>query len=202
MRQPPAKVILVGIVTLFILPLAMAWILYASSFRTPVNGTANLGQLVLPMVPLDWTGVSTMALDHANQSLEGFWVIVYHLPKRCEQHCLKHVTQLRQLHRASGRNRDRIKIILFSELVPGAELSHDLLGIYPAFNLASKPSTGFTNSLRQAGRNSALHDTTAVFYLVDPLGNIMMTYSGDDGPGNMSKDLKTLLTWSKLDKRT
>jgi hypothetical protein len=80
-------------------------------------------------------------------------------------------------------------------------LSHELLSIYFAFHLASLPSPEFTSSLSQADHNSSPEDWAAVFYLVDPLGNIMMTYSGDEAPGKMSKDIKTLLTWSKLDER-
>jgi hypothetical protein len=142
-----------------------------------------------------------VALDSMNQSLDGAWVIIYKLPVRCAVPCLKLAAKLRQLHRASGRNSDRIKIVLLSEHAFDPALSRDLLGIYSGFNLASLPSPEFTSSLRQADHNSSLEDAAA-FYLVDPLGNIIMTYSGDEGPDKMSTDLKTLLTWSKLDERT
>jgi hypothetical protein len=36
-------------------------------------------------------------------------------------------------------------------------------------------------------------------YLVDPLGNIMMFYAPGADPNDLSRDLKRLLTWSKLD---
>jgi hypothetical protein len=39
-------------------------------------------------------------------------------------------------------------------------------------------------------------------YLVDPLGNIMMFYGADSDPNDLKKDLKRLLTWSKLDEQS
>ncbi len=35
-------------------------------------------------------------------------------------------------------------------------------------------------------------------YLVDPLGNVMMTYEAHDSMSKLRKDLKKLLKWSKL----
>ena len=201
MKQISPRVILLAIMTLFILPLALAWILYTNPFRGQMNNSGNLGRLVLPIVPLQWTGASIVAPSNAHQTLEGFWVIIYILPPHCEEPCLKQVAELRQLHRATGRNRDRVKIVLLSEPAFDPLLRHDLLSLYSGFNLASLPSAEFAGSLRQADHNSSPAGSAAVFYLVDPLGNIMMTYSGDEGPGKMSKDLKTLLTWSKLDER-
>ena len=36
-------------------------------------------------------------------------------------------------------------------------------------------------------------------YLIDPLGNIMLFYAAGFDPNDLKKDLKRLLTWSKLD---
>jgi hypothetical protein len=36
-------------------------------------------------------------------------------------------------------------------------------------------------------------------YLLDPLGNIMLFYAAGFDPNDLKKDLKRLLTWSKLD---
>ena len=41
--------------------------------------------------------------------------------------------------------------------------------------------------------------TAGQTYLVDPLGNIMMAYEAGSDPNHLKKDLKRLLTWSKLD---
>jgi hypothetical protein len=36
-------------------------------------------------------------------------------------------------------------------------------------------------------------------YLIDPLGNIILFYAAEYDPNDLKKDLKRLLTWSKLD---
>ncbi|MGH8035967.1 MAG: hypothetical protein ACREO9_12125, partial [Lysobacterales bacterium] len=71
-----------------------------------------------------------------------------------------------------------------------------LLDIYPGFTLASLPSAEFSHALRRADQSDGFPAEISDLYLVDPLGNIMMTYSGDAGAEKMSKDLKILLTWS------
>jgi hypothetical protein len=43
--------------------------------------------------------------------------------------------------------------------------------------------------------------TKGDIYLIDPLGNIMMYYAADADPNHIRKDLKRLLTWSKLDEQ-
>ena len=48
-------------------------------------------------------------------------------------------------------------------------------------------------SIPQAGEGST--------YLIDPLGNIMMSYAAGFDPNDLKRDLKRLLTWSKLDEQ-
>ena len=43
--------------------------------------------------------------------------------------------------------------------------------------------------------------TPGSLYLLDPLGNIMMFYAAGFDPNDLKKDLKRLLTWSKLDEQ-
>ena len=42
-------------------------------------------------------------------------------------------------------------------------------------------------------------DVAGSVYLIDPLGNIMLFYAAGFDPNDLKKDLKRLLTWSKLD---
>ena len=202
MKPLPPRMILLLIVTLFVLPLALAWMMFTGSIPYKSENTRNLGQLVIPMVPLDWSGVVTAEGSSATDSLGGFWVILYAMPASCTKPCQDLVTKLRQVHLASGQNLDRIKIALLLRSKPGASMANDLLGIYPRFKLLSHPAQNFSSALGQAGSNSSGKDKDPAIYLVDPLGNIMMTYNGDDGPSKLNKDLTRLLTWSKLDKRS
>lgn len=202
MKRLSARMALVAIIFLFVLPLILAWLLFSGSFGFRPAATANAGQLVQPVVPLPWNGI---ILDGNSQNprmeMEGFWVIIFPLPEVCVTVCLERVAQLRQLHRTTGRNQESLKILLLSGLAPSPEFRNELLRIYSEFSLGSQPSKEFADALELALNSEQNSDADSRFYLVDPLGNIMMTYSGDSAPEKMRKDLKMLLTWSNQDKR-
>jgi len=202
MSRFSARISLLAIILVFALPLVFAWFLYSGVIGIRPAATENLGTLVQPVVPVKWKGLS-LEIDggRSQPGMEGHWVIVYPLPDDCSTDCLDLVTQLRQLHRATGRNQGSIKILLLSRLLPDPDLSRELLRIYAEFSLGSRPSVEFSNAMQRALPDVQSPSVNSRFYLVDPLGNIMMTYSGDDAPEKMRKDLKMLLTWSNQDKR-
>ncbi len=202
MRPLSSRMVLLLILALFITPLAIAWMMYTGTIRFTPDHTRNLGQLVIPTVPVDWSGVTAAGSNSSNQSIDGFWVVLYELPVSCTRRCLELAAELRQVHLAAGLDRNRIKITLLLAPKQAESLSGELLGIYPGFHLVFHPSQDFSSALRRARSNPFTRDDEPVLYLVDPLGNIMMTYNGKDSPSMLSKDLNRLLTWSKLDKRS
>jgi cytochrome oxidase Cu insertion factor (SCO1/SenC/PrrC family) len=202
MKLQPARIMLLTIMAIFLLPLVIAWLMYAGPIDYRPDKTRNLGRLVVPVVPIDWTGVSALDGSFTARGVEGSWVILYPVPRHCENLCLEQITRLRQVHRAAGREQDRIRIVLLFDSTSSLPRKDEILNIYPNFNLATNPTHAFADALRNAGDNSALNDEIPGLYLVDPLGNIMMTYSGKDDADKLSKDLHRLLNLSKLDKRT
>lgn len=201
MRSLSSTMVLLLIVALFTLPLASAWMMYTGAIRFAPEHTRNLGHLVLPAVPVDWSGVIASDSSPSEQLFDGFWVILYELPAACTRHCVELAAGLRQVHIASGLQRNRIRIALLLAPKQAETLGDELLGIYPRFNLISRPGQDFSAALRHANSKRFSGNDEPVMYLVDPLGNIMMTYNGKDSPCMLSKDLNRLLTWSKLDKR-
>ena len=65
----------------------------------------------------------------------------------------------------------------------------------------------YVANIQDDGLAAALGDVAAAnggqvensVYLIDPLGNIMLFYAAGFDPNDLKKDLKRLLTWSKLD---
>jgi len=87
----------------------------------------------------------------------------------------------------------RIRIALLLPEVTPASAATRLQEIYPEFRLI----TSQDGTLEDAMARSA--NGAAATYLIDPLGNIMMVYKTGADPNDLKKDLKRLLTWSKLD---
>ncbi|HMB59945.1 MAG TPA: hypothetical protein VKN35_08540 [Xanthomonadales bacterium] len=200
MKPVAAKLSLVAILALFVFPLIFAWVTYSGLIDWQPEDTENLGQLVIPPVPLDWNRTELVGQPESN-GLHGHWVVLLPLQIPCQADCLIRVTQVRQVHRALGRHQDRVRIALLGEQTIPAEEMNTLHEIYRQFNLLEGPDVLFTEALQQVAEQQGALRGATLFYLVDPLGNIMMTYDGQDGPSKLSKDLKKLMAWSKLDTR-
>jgi len=183
------------IVAIFIMPLAAAYLMYSGSIDYDPVETRNLGTLVEPPVPVDLAALEPQRSDSASLSeLNDHWVVLHHLPDPCAEPCVDAVTSLRQVHRSTGRNQSRIRLLLVAEQ-RNPELTESLQSIYPSFYLAlSSPDLAAKiKDVPQADAGST--------YLIDPLGNIMMSYAAGFDPNDLKKDLKRLLTWSKLDEQ-
>ena len=202
MKSVPPRVTLLLILAMFALPLMLAWMMNSGSIRLTSGDTLNLGNLVSPVVPLDWSGVEPIAHGAETSGFSGFWVILSTVPTDCNAQCLESVTMLRQVHRASGKDQNRIKVTLLVDPAVSQAGINELLAIDPGFNLVKNPSAEFVASLALAGGMGSPMGGQATIYLLDPLGNIMMTYNGESSPNSLSKDLKRLLTWSTQDKRS
>ncbi len=191
---------LVTILCLFLLPLLLAWFMYDGTLDMAPTNKANHGNLVEPPVSLSWSDVDQDAAELSSTALEGHWVILYPAYQSCGRECIDDITQLRQVHVATGRNQDRVRIALLFDVLPQEPQRSELLKIHPRFVFTAAPSTLFTQALQQIQASQSAGNRPA-FYLVDPLGNIMMTYGREHSMSDLNKDLKRLLTWSKLDNR-
>ena len=197
MRLSP-RIYLLIIAAMFLVPLLLAWFMYSGTIEYKPASTRNLGELVEPPLPTSWDGVDIIGVDGqvtaaAGEDLAKHWVILQPVPAQCDDPCVQHVTQLRQIHRAAGRDQSRVRnALLLTEPVSPKTITH-LQQIYADFRLLRNRDGSLESAMSQA---SEAADST---YLIDPLGNIMMLYAAGADPNHLKKDLKRLLTWSKLD---
>jgi cytochrome oxidase Cu insertion factor (SCO1/SenC/PrrC family) len=204
------RLALLIIAAMFLLPLLLAWLMYSGSLDFKPASTRNLGTLIEPPVPIDWTatvvlsGEKNLAAD-PEQGIDVFdehWVILQPVPAGCDDSCLKEISSLRQIHRASGRQQFRIRLALLLDESSPADQAHSLLAIYPKFHLITDPSGLLPEALASIQQNlSGQAGPAKGVYMIDPLGNIMMYYKAGSDPNYIKQDLKRLLTWSKLDKQ-
>jgi len=198
------RVALLVIAALFFLPLVLAWLMYTGTIEFQPHSTRNLGQLVQPPVPVDWAGVS---LDENGTQPVGaafarHWLILHAVPRPCNESCLQQVTDLRQIHRASGRQQSRLRLALLHDF-EDPEDKAALTGIYAEFQLIENPRGDLWRTLDQVATPGEPPTTArGSTYLIDPLGNIMLFYAAGYDPNDLKSDLKRLLTWSKLDEQS
>jgi peroxiredoxin len=191
---------LLAILALFLLPLLAAVLMFNGQLPRLSGETVNQGKLVQPPVVLDWSKAESTPGSNPITALQGSWVILFPLPPDCEQECLQKVTGLRQTHRATGREQQRIAMVLLTTSPLDEDSRQQFTRIYDQFILLSDTTASLQQSIQSANLQSNLSESTLNSYLVDPLGNIMMAYDSADSEMRLSKDLKRLLKWSKQDK--
>jgi len=195
------RVALLVIAAMFFLPLLLAWLMYTGTIEFRPHSTRNLGELVQPPLPIAWAEVY---LDgnpggSAEQAFSDHWVILHAVPSPCPAACLAGAADLRQVHRAAGRQQGRIRLAMLHDLESTAG-AIALQEVYEAFQLLQDPQGSLWKSLEQvAGRSQPAAPVRGSTYLIDPLGNIMLFYAAGYDPNDLKNDLKRLLTWSKLD---
>jgi cytochrome oxidase Cu insertion factor (SCO1/SenC/PrrC family) len=201
MRLNRPQITLLIIAMLFVTPLLVAMLMNSQWWGFQPASTTNLGQLVDPPRVLDETLLEVGGpAENAAFSTRGKWTILYPVRLPCEAGCLTDVQDLRQIHRASGRHRESLAVML---LIPrGGTLSaaQELLQTYAEYHLARDASGAVTELL--AGIGDLAQDGSPAAgqaFLVDPGGNIMMRYAPGFDPNHINKDLKRLLKWSKQD---
>jgi hypothetical protein len=206
--SPRVALVIIGAV--FFLPMALAWLMYTGKIEFRPVETRNRGELVQPLVPVSWDGVTGVGARDQTPGpgvfepahVEDHWTVLHALPAHCDSACVAHVTELRQVHRASGRQLGRIRLVL---LQPAADTSMatELRRIYPQFEIATDTGGSLEAALeRVATEHGTTGGTAGSTYLIDPLGNIMMYYEAGSDPNDLKSDLKRLLTWSKLDEQS
>jgi len=196
------RLALLIIAALFVLPLVLAWLTYSGLLDFKPGSTRNLGQLVEPPLSVDWSvtvthpGDADLAAEpeHGSGVFEGYWVVLRPVPTDCNDSCLKKITGLRQIHRASGRQQMRFHLALLLDDSSPADQSQSLLAIYPQFNLIRDPSGLMWQALGEIQLNLYGQAGPARgVYIIDPLGNIMMYYEDGSDPEFIKQDLKRLL---------
>jgi hypothetical protein len=181
---------LIGIFALFFGPVILVMMMRSSWWQYQPANLKNEGYLVTP---------PTQLVLSPNEEFGKKWLILHVLDRPCEKACIDHVTALRQIHRATGRNQDHLGIVLLGKEAEDSDLQSRLEAIYPAFIQLSDPENLALPVL--ADINSKLADKSGESrpiqtYILDPMLNVILAYEVGSNPNNIHKDLKRLLKWS------
>jgi len=190
------KITLIGIFALFFGPLILVMLMRSSWWQYQPANLKNQGHLVQPPVHL------SLEQNQAKKA-EGKWLILYVLAQPCDQACIDHATSLRQIHRASGRERDHLAVVLLGpdDVEPG--LWPKLESIYPEFLLLTDTGTTALEILAAVNIGVAENtgDTSSIHtYVLDPMLNVILAYGANTSANDIHKDLKRLLKWSDQEK--
>jgi hypothetical protein len=190
---------LVLLAALFFVPLAVAfWLYYGPTSWRPVGGT-NKGDLVDPAVPLPAVALATPdGTRTGTDFLQGKWTIAYLGDGACDERCREALYLSRQSRIALNKDMDRVQRVFLAtgNCCDSAFLAaeHPDLAVAVLGNdadsqalLAKIPPLGGVPPAA-AGR----------LYVIDPLGNLVLSYSAAAPDKALLTDVKKLLRLSHI----
>ncbi len=188
--QARQRRLLIGVALMFFAPLAVSFLLYYGHGWHP-GGHVNKGELVQPAQPLPAAALPMASGGETDaQVLRHKWTMLYVQRGPCDDDCLRHLYDTRQVRTALDREMNRVQRMFIADpdccdLQKLREIHPDLIVVR-----AGPPAAALLALL--PGVNSDR------VYLVDPLGNLMMFYEPDAKPKGMLEDMKRLLRLSQI----
>jgi hypothetical protein len=188
---------LLALVALFGSTVAAAYILVAIGWHP--TSTKNYGELVQPARPLSEVTLIDISGARVANVLRGKWSLVYFGSLQCPPPCTEALYKMRQLEAAQGREAHRVRRVMIVTDAGSATILSGKLKDYVGTTVYVGPAP--------AVRELALQFTLPVgspldglhrLYVVDPLGNFMMSYPADADLRRINKDIGVLLRTSQV----
>jgi hypothetical protein len=194
---------LIGLALIFFAPLGLAFLLYYGHATWLPGGRVNAGDLVNPARPLPPLALPLWGSGDTDPNfLQGKWTFLYVVHGACGQSCLTRLYDTRQVRLALNRDMNRVQRVFIAD--PGCCEPQLLRGQHPDL-IAIRADTraapllallpGQSNSA--AAVDSGPSEAPRV-YVVDPLGNLMMSYAAGVKSKGMLEDMKRLQRLSSI----
>jgi cytochrome oxidase Cu insertion factor (SCO1/SenC/PrrC family) len=189
--------LLVVLALLFFAPLGIAFYLYYGHGTWRPGGRVNAGELVEPARPLPSLALPLLGGGNTDPNfLKQKWTLLYVGVGSCAEGCRARLYDTRQVRLALDRDMNRVQRVFIAD---GdccdarflREQHPDLITIR-----ASADAAPLLALLPGQGSVNATHAPRV--YLIDPLGNLMMSYAADAPPKGILEDMKRLLRLSSI----
>ena len=188
------------LVVVFFAPLLLAFLFYYGLGVRPA-GSTNHGDLITPPLPLPEVVLpSATETSLPASTLRGKWTMVFIGDGACDSRCREALTLMRQTRLALNDDLIRVQRLF---LISGNCCDRNYLDTEHAGLLLGRIDNPSGQTLLEtfpadSSLNSAGAAQSGRIYLVDPLGNLMMSYAPDAPPKGLLEDLKKLLKLSHI----
>ncbi len=181
-----ARVQMLLIASVFFGPLAVATWMYYGGHLQP-NGQTNHGALLEPIVNI----VDELPDAEIIESGDGFWVLIYPNESECLEDCRTALYTVRQSRKMLGKEMDRlVRVFLHGESLPDTVfLADEHIGLITMRDFA-------LSALLGNKKPAAL--SVGGYFLMDPLGNLVMYFEPEIDPSDMVEDIQRLLKLSRI----
>ncbi len=164
------------------------------------TGYVNHGELVeparlIPDVKLEKLDGTPFNFSH----LHNKWTLLYMGGQLCDEVCKDSLYKIQQVRLAQSKNAHRVQTVYLVPVHGGTTNAQTLIRQHPGMIGLAAEQAAFKRLAEQFKVNSRTPLNGAQrIYVVDPLGNLMMSYPPDADPSNMNEDLRRLLKVSQI----
>ena len=191
------RITIVLVVLLFVSPLFLSWYVFNHTDFLEARGTSNNGDLIVPVRPIGDLALIDPYNNERNDSIYGKWNLVY-VTDYCEKQCEENIYIIRQTHLSMDKHSLRVQKVLLLTEQPIDQIK-SLLTNYRGQQIINNENINVHDVVEKFRLNKADNPLEANrLYIVDPLGNLMMSYEPGINPRNIYKDLKKLLRGSRI----
>ena len=184
-----ARIQLAMIALLFFGPLVVAAFLYYGGYFKGEVARSNHGYLLNPVVSL----TDRLPGNATLESGSGQWQLIGMSDGPCGTECQDALYKSRQSREMLGRERDRlIRVLLHGTEAPDTVF---LGGEHP--DLITTDDTGLSSVLKN-NKPAAAPSHNSGYFLIDPLGNLVMYFEADLEPEKMVEDIEHLMRLSRI----
>lgn len=181
-----ARVQMLLIASVFFGPLVIATVMYYGGYFQP-EGRTNHGALLEPIINVAEEVPGSTVVT----SGDGYWVLIYTDDGECAQSCQNALYTIRQSQKMLGKEMDRLlRVFLHGESSPDTVfLADEHAGLIA---LRDERLSALLNNKKPAEL------AAGGYFLMDPLGNLVMYFEPEIDPSDMVGDLKRLLKLSRI----
>jgi hypothetical protein len=178
---------------LFLLPLACAFCAYYAGWRPA--GSVNHGTLITPprpLPPLVLPPETRGAGSAAAETFRGVWTLVYVGDGSCDGDCARALFVMRQTRLALNNDMTRVARVWLAtgSCCAAARRAAPEPGV-TVLDASGAAAAPLLAQFPEGGRAHAV-------FVVDPLGNLMMSYDDRKDPHGLLEDLRKLLRLSHI----
>lgn len=180
--------ILLILAVIFVLPFTVAATLHLLQLKP---GGRSYGDLVKPPQSLKFPVLHDIqGKPFGAAQWQKKWSIVMVDTAGCAETCQAQVYMLKQVRTSLGKEVQRVQQVLLAPAETKGEVFNELQKKYPDLIILAGSDA---ETVRFAGEFNLSDQSVGTVYLVDPLGNLMMTYSNNKDPKGLRSDLTRLL---------
>jgi len=185
--QSKARLQLILIAAVFLGPLLIAAWLYFQGDPLQPAGRTNHGALLEPIINIG----EVLPESPIHDLQDAAWLLVYPNGNSCDERCETALYTMRQSRLMLGKEMDRVQRVFLHGVSPPDRvfLAEEHQGL---ITIEDSKLVALLDNKRPA-------DIPASgYYLIDPLGNLVMYFHPDLNPADMVDDIKHLLRLSRI----